>query len=139
MALTLTEAVRAFIIADGTLAAKVANSTFPVVIPEDFVGSNAAVIKIVSNPSFRTLQGATSATNARIEVTFRCKLAHDAEVLANRLRAIAAGFIGTMGSGGVSVSVFELSGPRTIPVDPDTRFFGCQLDIMATVDMSTAA
>lgn len=139
MALTLTEAVRAFIIADGTLAAKVGSSTYPAIVPQGFTGSNAAVIKVVSNMAFMTLAGATDTSNVRIEVTFWSKLFHDAEVSANRLRTLIAGFNGTMGSGGVRMSVFNTAGPRTIPVDPDTRFYGCQLDIMATVDMSTAA
>lgn len=140
MALTLTEAVRAYIIADGTLAAKVGNSTYPGIIPQGFTGADAAVIKIVTGPlSFMTLLGATDAANVRVEVTFWSKLYHDAEVSANRLRTIVAGFVGTMGTGGVKVSVFQTVGPRSAGVHPDSHYFGMQLDILATVDMSTAA
>lgn len=133
---TLTQAVRAFIIADATLAAKVHTAVYPASLPQS-PPDNAAVIKIVSNPSFKTLLGATDQTNVRIEVTFWCKLYDDSEILANRLRTIAAPVTNSAWSG-VSISVFQTYGPRTV-YNPETRYFGSQLDIMATVDMSTAA
>ena len=136
MALTITEAIRGYILADTTLAAKV-TEVFPSIAQEG-VAANYAVTKIVSGVSWSKLDGATDQVAMRIEVTFWCKLHKDAELCANRWRAITKGFNGLMGSGGPQIAVVATYGPRDL-FNPDTRFYGCQQDTMATVDMSTVA
>lgn len=137
MSLTLSDAVRSFILADATLAAKLGNAVYPSTLQQNTNDCNA-VTKIISAPSWSKLDGATDQARTRIEVTFWCKSNRDSEILANRLRNIVKGFNGVMGSGGVAMAVFATAGPRSL-YNPDNRFYGAQLDIIAIVDLSTAA
>lgn len=137
MALTLSEAIRGFIIGDATLATKVGTAVYPMTLPQG-PPDCAAVVRIISSASWRKLDGATDQAQTRIEVTFWCKSYRDSEVLANRLRIIVKGFNGIMGTGGVALAVFQTMGPRSL-FNPDNRFYGSQIDIMAIVDLSTAS
>lgn len=135
--MTLTSAIRAFILADGTLAAKVGTAVYPSTSPQS-PPSNYAVTKIITTMSWKKLDGATDQAMIRVEVTFWSTLADDAEAMANRLRSIVKSFNGIMGSGGVDMAVYQTLGPRSLFND-ETRFFGSQLDILAIADMSTAS
>lgn len=133
--MTITQAVINFIEADSTLAAKVAGRCYSGTLPQ-MPGACNAVVKVVSLPSWSSHDGATSAARGRIEVTFWCKLAADAESLALRFRSIVAQFNGSMS--GVAVAVFQTLGPRTV-FHPDSRHYGFQVDFLATIDMATAS
>jgi hypothetical protein len=136
--MTVTAALKAYIIADTTLAAKVGSAVYPATSPQN-PPDNFAVTKIISSPSEATLLGATDQVSMRVEVTFWSKLNEDAEKLANRFRTIVSKFNGVMGgTGGVTVAVSRTHGPRGL-YNPETRFYGSQVDIMATVDLSTAS
>lgn len=137
MSLTLSEAIRVFILADGTLAAKLGTAVYPDVVPQS-PPDCVAVTRVVSNVSWQKLDGATDQCATRIEVTFWCKVNRDAEVLCNRLRTIAKGFNGTMGASGIDLAVHQTM-TRSIAQHPVNRYYGHQLDILAIVDMSTAA
>lgn len=133
--MTITEAIRGYILGDATLAAKVPE-VYPGPPPEDVSLVGHAIVRIVSNPSFGDLDGASELSNMRIEVSFFCQLNGDAERSANRFRSLIATFHGTMGTLGVKLSVFQTMGPRTIH-DQKTGYYGFQVDVLATVDQST--
>lgn len=137
MSLTLTEAMRGFILADPTLASKVNQAVYPSVLSSN-PPDNAAVIKLITNNAWSSMDGATDQTDARIEVTFWSKIQGDAERSANRFRSIVKSFNGTMGTGGIKMTVYKTMGPRTLFSD-DAKFHGCQVDVLAIVDMGTAA
>lgn len=135
--MTIGEAITAFIAADATLAAKVTKvypSTSPQTPPDVY-----AVYQVVTNVSESSHDGATDITSVRLRVTFWDKSNKECEGLCNRLRVIVKNFNGKMGGvAGVTFKTFKTYGPRDT-FNPETRFYGQQLDILALVDMSTVS
>lgn len=137
--MTYSQGFVAFILADTVLAAKLDGQSVKISsLSQKPDTANNAVIRIVSNVSWSKLDGATSATTMRVEVTFWCASPGDAETLANRFREIASGLNGPLAASGPVFKTVQTHGPRAT-FNPESRFHGSQIDIIGNADMSTAS
>lgn len=132
---TLIEALTTYIESDPTLAAKLAGRVYDSVLPQE-PGDDNVVVRIISAVSWPSHGGATALASVRIELTVWSRVNTDAAVLANRLRYLLGGFMGSMS--GITFRAFQTFGPRNLTND-QTRYYGSQVDVMANIDMDTVA
>lgn len=134
--MTVEQAMSKYINDNATLAAKLGGRTYIGSAPQN-PGDIYAVVKLITLPSWKNIFGAIPIGNGRIEVTFWAKKHGDCGSLAITFAMAIGQFNGLLG-GSVKAGVFQTHGPRTV-FHADSRYHGSQVDVLATIDLSTAA
>lgn len=97
-------ALRAFLLADATIAAVVSTRVYPVKLPQ---GTNTAslVYNLISEVGDAHNEGPDGLCSARIQIDAYAPTADAADVLARAVKERLFGYRGTMGTGGSAVEV----------------------------------
>lgn len=143
--MTLYEGVRTAILANPSLAAKLATRVYPVFLPQntdrDAQGRllPALVLRRISGSALGRLEGPSGWNRVRLELTWWDSNVAQSEQYINQIRSLLSSFSGTLGGvSGVKCGVYGFNGPRAV-FDSKTREVGTQLDIMMLVDEDTVS
>lgn len=97
-------ALRAFLLADASIAAVVGTRIYPIKIPQGVAAASLVYTKVSARPDHH-MSGASGLARPRLQLDAWAPTADAALWLADLVRERLDGYSGTMGSGGAAVTV----------------------------------